>query len=77
MILNKVSDYITEDHLKQFFETKFKVEVDKIKLSCDKPMVIFKKEIIDNGFIKACFKLGTRNRQSRYKKIEDEEFERK
>ena len=57
-----MSDYITEKHLKQFFETKFKVEVESIKLSQDKPLVIFKKEILDTGFIKACFKLGTRNR---------------
>lgn len=28
LILNQVSDYITEDHLKQFFETKFKVKVE-------------------------------------------------
>lgn len=28
LILNKVSNYITEDHLKQFFETKFKVPVE-------------------------------------------------
>lgn len=40
-------------------------------------MVIFSPGILESGFIKACFKLGTRNRQSRYKRIEDEEFERK
>jgi hypothetical protein len=28
IILNKVSDHITETHLKQFFETKFKVPVE-------------------------------------------------
>lgn len=41
-----------------------------------KPLVVFERKILDTGFIKACFKLGTRNRQSRYRKIEDEEFER-
>lgn len=40
-------------------------------------MVIFEKEIIESGFIKAAFKLGTRNRLSRYKKLEDEDFEKK
>jgi hypothetical protein len=62
LILNKVSNYITEDHLKQFFETKFKVPVEKIILSVDKPVIIFSKGILDTGYIKACFKLGTRNR---------------
>jgi hypothetical protein len=77
LILNKTSPYITEHHLKQFFETKFKVAVKAIQLSQDRPMIIFEKEIIDSGFIKAAFKLGTRNRLSRYKKLEDEEFEKK
>ena len=62
LILNKLSNYITEDHLRQFFETKFKVPVEKIKMSHDKPMVVFGKEILETGYIKACFKLGTRNR---------------
>ena len=56
---------------------KFKVAVKAIQLSQDRPMIIFEKEIIDSGFIKAPFKLGTRNRLSRYKKLEDEEFEKK
>ena len=30
LILNKVSDHITESHLRQFFEAKFKVPVEKI-----------------------------------------------
>ena len=77
LILNEVSDYITEDHLKQFFETKFKVPVEKIMLINGKPLVVFDRKILETGFIKACFKLGTRNRQSRYRRIEDEEFERK
>jgi len=76
IILNKVSDFITEDHLRQFFNMKFKVPVQKIKMSIDKPMVIFGPEILESGFIKACFKLGTRNRHSRYKRIEDDEYER-
>ena len=62
LILNKLPNYITEEHLKQFFETKFKVPVEKIKMSHDKPMVVFGKEILETGYIKACFKLGTRNR---------------
>lgn len=77
IILNKLSDFITEDHLRQFFNMKFKVPVQKIKMSIDKPMVIFGPEILSTGFIKACFKLGTRNRHSRYKRIEDDEFEKK
>jgi hypothetical protein len=51
--------------------------VEKIKMAHDKPMVVFGKEILETGYIKACFKLGTRNRQSRYKRLEDEEFEQK
>ena len=62
LILNEVSDYITEDHLKQFFETKFKVPVEKIMLINGKPLVVFDRKILETGFIKACFKLGTRNR---------------
>ena len=61
----------------QFFQQKFKVDIEEIQLTSDKPIIIFSKEILETGFIKACFKLGTRNRQSRYKRIEDEEFERK
>jgi hypothetical protein len=30
LILNKVSDHITESNLRQFFEAKFKVPVEKI-----------------------------------------------
>jgi hypothetical protein len=41
-------------------------------MSVDKPIIIFDQQILQTGFIKACFKLGTRNRNSRYKKIENE-----
>ena len=41
LILNKVSEHITEGHLKQFFEAKFKVPVVKIQISQDKPTIIF------------------------------------
>jgi hypothetical protein len=41
----------------------------------DKPLIIFGKEILERGFIKACFKLGMRNRISRYRKIQDDEYE--
>lgn len=41
LILNKMSEHITEEHLKQFFEGKFKVPVESIKLSIDKPTIIF------------------------------------
>jgi hypothetical protein len=59
-----------------FFENKFKVKVQEIQMQIDKPIVVFSQEILDTGYIKACFKLGTRNRQSRYRKIEEEEFQR-
>lgn len=62
LILNEVSDFITEEHLKQFFENKFKVRVEQIRMNNKKPIVIFDQDILDKGFIKACFKLGTRNR---------------
>jgi len=41
----------------------------------DKPTIIFGREILERGFIKACFKLGLRNRVSRYRKVQDEEYE--
>ena len=64
-----MSDHISEKHLKTFFETKFKVEVENIKISIDKPTIIFAKGFLEKGFIKACFKLGMRNRMSRYRKL--------
>lgn len=33
IILNKVSDHISDAHLKQFFETKFRVPVDQVKVA--------------------------------------------
>jgi hypothetical protein len=74
LILNKVSEHITEGHLKQFFEAKFKVPVVKIQISQDKPTIIFGPQILERGFLKACFKLGTRNRMSRYKKLQEQEY---
>lgn len=71
IILNKVSPHITDEHLKQFFEYKFKVPVTSVKISMDKPTIIFGPEILEKGFIKSCFKLGLRNRVSRYRKVED------
>lgn len=75
LILNKISDKINEKHLKTFFENKFKVPVEKIMISVDKPTVIFTSELLKKGFIKACFKLGLKNKQSRYKRLEEQEFE--
>jgi len=75
IILNKVSDHINAGHLKQFFEDKFKVPVEGVAISQDKPTIIFGPQILDRGYIKACFKLGLRTRQSRYRKLEDNEFE--
>lgn len=73
-MLNKINEHINEGHLKQFFEAKFKVAVEKITLNRDKPVIVFSKEILSTGFLKACFKLGLRNRMSRYKKLQEEEY---
>ena len=70
--MNKVSEHIRDYHLKQFFEGKFKVPVEKVKIAFDKPTIVFSQEILDKGFIKACFKLGMRNRMSRYRRNQDE-----
>jgi hypothetical protein len=75
-MLNKISDNIGEDDLKKYFETKFNSRVEKISMSIDKPMVMFGPEIFKTGTIKSCFKIGMRNRQSRYRKVEENEFER-
>lgn len=74
LILNKVSEHINENHLRQFFEGKFKVPVTKVSIQSDKPTIVFGPEIMERGFLKACFRLGLRNRFSRYRKIEEEEF---
>jgi hypothetical protein len=37
-------------------------------------MIVFGKEILEKGFLKACFKLGHRNRMSRYKKLQEDEY---
>jgi len=62
LVLNKVNDHINESHLKQFFEAKFKVPVTKIQISCDKPTIVFGPQLLEKGFLKACFKLGLRSR---------------
>lgn len=72
--MNKISEHINETHLKQFFEAKFKVSVERISLNRDRPMIIFSKEILETGFLKAAFKLGLRNRMSRYKKLQEDEY---
>lgn len=74
LILNKINEHINENHLKQFFEAKFKVSVEKVALNRDRPMIIFGKEILDTGFLKAAFKLGLRNRMSRYRKMQEDEY---
>lgn len=74
LILNKISEHINENHLKQFFEAKFKVSVEKITLNRDRPMIIFGKEILETGFLKAAFKLGLRSRMSRYRKLQEDEY---
>jgi hypothetical protein len=71
IILNKMSSHISENHLKAFFEAKFKVPVHKVKISVDKPTIIFGPEILERGFIKATSKLGLRNRVSRYRKLQE------
>ena len=76
LILNKLSDFVTDDHLRQFFSKKFKVAVKEVKIGNDKPMIIFDDEILTTGFLKACFKLGLKSRHSRYRRLEDEEFAR-
>lgn len=63
--------------MRQFFSKKFKVNVAKVFMSNEKPMIIFEDEILRSGYIKACFKLGLKARHSRYRRIEDEEFQRK
>lgn len=69
IVLNKINEHINESHLKQFFEAKFKVAVERITLNRDKPVIIFSPDILKTGILKACFKLGLRNRMSRYKKL--------
>lgn len=75
LILNKVSEHISESHLRQFFEGKFKVPVTKVSIQSDKPTIVFGPELLQRGFLKACFKLGLRSRFSRYRKIEEKEYE--
>jgi len=75
LILNKVSDHIQDVHLKQYFEGKFKVPVLQVRIAQDKPIIVFGPEILERGFIKAALKIGLRNRVSRYRKIQDEEYD--
>ena len=38
-------------------------------------MIVFGSEILEKGYLKACFKMGlNKNRISRYKKLEEEEY---
>lgn len=74
LVLNKISEHINENHLKQFFEAKFKVAVEKISLNRERPMIVFGKEILETGFLKAAFKIGMRSRLSRYKKMQEDEW---
>jgi hypothetical protein len=69
LVLNKINEDINELHLKRFFEDKLNIGVEKITLNRDKPMIIFSKAILDTGFIKSCFKLGLKNRMTKYRKI--------
>ena len=75
IICNPVSEFINDKHLKQFFENKFKCPVSKVELSRDRPTVVFGPEILEKGFLKACFRLGAKNRMSRYRKLEEEEYD--
>jgi len=76
LILNKVNEHISETHLRQFFEGKFKVPVTKVSIQSDKPTIVFGPELLERGFLKACFKLGLRARFSRYRKLEEKDFEK-
>ena len=44
-------------------------------MAADKPTIVFGPQILDNGFIKACFKLGLRTRVSRYRRLDDAQFQ--
>lgn len=37
-------------------------------------MIVFGKEILETGFLKAAFKIGMRSRLSRYKKMQEDEY---
>jgi len=44
--LNKVSEHISDHHLKQYFENKFKVPVESVRIATDKPTIVFGPEIL-------------------------------
>lgn len=46
-------------------------------MQSDKPTVIFGPELLETGFIKALFKLGLRNRASRYQRLDEKEMQEK
>ena len=69
IVLNKVSEHIEDVHLKQYFEGKFKVPVERVRVAQDKPIIVFGPEILQRGFIKAAFKIGLRSRASRYRRL--------
>jgi hypothetical protein len=68
IILNKVSEHISEIDLKNYFEFKFQKKVREVKLMIDKPVIVFDDEILKSGLIKACFKIGLKNRTSKYRR---------
>ena len=49
--------------------------VKKVSIQSDKPTIVFGSELLERGFLKACFKLGLRSRFSRYRKLEEKEYE--
>lgn len=57
-------------------EAKFKIPVESITVIRNSPTVIFGPEILEKGFLKACFRLGQRNLMSRYRKLEAEDYEK-
>ena len=69
-----MSDCITGDHIKRYFEERFKVPVTKINVTQDKPTVVWGDEIFQRGLLKSCFRLGMNSRQARYRKINEEEY---
>ena len=69
-----MNEHINENHLKQFFEAKFKIPVVSVQMSNDKPAITFGGELLERGFLKSMFKLGMRNRVSRYKRLQEEEY---
>jgi hypothetical protein len=70
-----VNGVINDSHLKMFFQEKFGMQVNKVLISTDKPTIIFTRDFLDKGMLKSVFKLGLKNRMSRYRKLQDQEYE--